>query len=62
MNCNQPARRLCPECMIEDEESGMLCDACAENHPHDNYGDPIPIANSPRVGLCGYTGPADPPY
>jgi len=33
-----------------------------EAHPHEEYGEPIEIVNSPRLGLCGYTGPADPPY
>jgi len=31
-------------------------------HPHKNYGDPLPLMNSPRTGMCGYTGPATPPY
>jgi hypothetical protein len=22
----------------------------------------VPLVNSPRLGLCGYTGPAEPPY
>jgi hypothetical protein len=41
---------------------GTLCDEHARNHPHDNYGEPTPLVNSPRVGLCGYDGPAEPPY
>ncbi|WP_127011414.1 hypothetical protein ACF3DV_03465 [Chlorogloeopsis fritschii PCC 9212] len=28
----------------------------------DNYGEPIPLVNSPRLSLCGYDGPAEPPY
>lgn len=60
--CGQPAAWLCMECVIEDEAAGILCDRHVENHPHDNYGEPIPLVNSPRVGLCGYEGPADPPY
>jgi hypothetical protein len=39
-----------------------LCDEHAEDHPHDNYGEPIPLCNSPRMGQCGYDGPAEPPY
>ena len=30
--------------------------------PHDNYREPIPVVNSPRMGRCGYTGPAEPIY
>lgn len=60
--CGQPAAWLCMECVIEDEAAGLLCDLHAENHPHDNYGEPMRLVNSPRVGMCGYDGPAEPPY
>ena len=60
--CEQPATQLCMECLIEEEKWGTLCDTHAEDHPHDNYGEPIPLVNSPRLGMCGYEGPADPPY
>ena len=60
--CGQPASWLCIECLYNEEESGTLCDLHAENHPHEEYGGPTPLVNSPRVGLCGYDGPADPPY
>jgi hypothetical protein len=63
MYCDQPARWLCHECMYDENESGLLCDEHVQEHPHeDNYGPPIPLVNSPRVGMCGYTGPAEPPY
>lgn len=62
MECEAPATHLCTECVTEHERSGLLCDAHAETHPHDEYGEPIRLVNSPRMGLCGYTGPADPPY
>ena len=60
--CEQPATQLCMECLIEEEKWGSLCDAHAEDHPHDSYGEPIPLVNSPRMGMCGYDGPAEPPY
>jgi hypothetical protein len=60
--CGQPAKWLCLECLYEQEESGCLCDEHADDHPHDEYGEPMPICNSPRSGMCGYTGPAEPPY
>ncbi|MEW5958234.1 MAG: hypothetical protein AB1801_10950 [Chloroflexota bacterium] len=62
MECDQPAAWLCLECVYELDESGALCDKHAEDHPHDEYGEPMPLVNSPRVGMCGYTGPAEPPY
>ncbi len=62
IECGKPATHLCMECMIEEESAGTLCDQHTKNHPHDNYGDPIPLVNSPRLGMCGYDGPAEPPY
>jgi hypothetical protein len=60
--CGQPATRLCLECIYEYDKDGTLCDEHAEGHPHDDYGAPMPIVNSPRLGICGYTGPAEPLY
>ncbi len=63
IECDEPATYVCTGCPYEDETEGMLCDEHAEDHPHaDNYGDPLPFVNSPRVGVCGYDGPAEPPY
>ena len=62
MECEQPASWLCMECLYEHDKPGMLCDEHVENHPHDDYGEPIRLVNSPRVGMCGYDGPAKPPY
>jgi len=60
--CGEPAAWLCMECLIEDDVWGSLCDDHLLTHPHDDYGEPVPLVNSPRVGSCGYIGPADPPY
>jgi hypothetical protein len=60
--CGAPAKWLCIECLYDEDEPGWLCDEHAEDHPHDNYGEPIPLVNSPRLGMCGYDGPAEPPY
>ncbi|MBV9772943.1 MAG: hypothetical protein JO040_03295 [Gemmatimonadetes bacterium] len=60
--CGGPATRLCLECAYEDERPGTLCGEHARGHPHEDYGEPMPLVNSPRVGLCGYEGPAEPPY
>jgi hypothetical protein len=59
--CGAPATYLCIECMYE-EIPCTLCEEHTRTHPHDNYGEPVALVNSPRLGLCGYEGPADPPY
>jgi hypothetical protein len=59
--CGAPGARLCMECMYEDTNP-VLCEAHAATHPHEDYGEPMPLVNSPRVGVCGYEGPAEPPY
>ena len=62
IECGRLASRLCIECLYEEDEWGTLCEQHAEAHPHDEYGDPLPLVNSPRLGMCGYDGPAEPPY
>lgn len=62
IKCEKPAAWLCTECLIEDDVWGTLCDKHAKTHPHGNYGEPIPLVNSPRLGMCGYDGPAEPPF
>jgi hypothetical protein len=51
--CGKPATNICSECVYD--EGGWLCDDCAEKH---ECGEDmlLPVANSPRVGMCGYTG------
>ena len=48
-----PAVQICTECQWA--EGGWLCDVCAENH---ECGEEmmLPVVNSPRTGVCGYTG------
>lgn len=60
--CEKPATHLCMECAYEDDVAGFLCDEHTKNHPHDDYGEPLALVNSPRLGMCGYDGPAEPPY
>jgi hypothetical protein len=62
MECEEEARWLCMECIYEEDWEGALCERHAQAHPHEDYGGPMPIVNSPRVGMCGYEGPAEPPY
>jgi hypothetical protein len=62
IDCGMPATRLCMECLNDGNIWGALCQRHAQTHSHSNYGDPLPVVNSPRLGMCGYTGPAMPPY
>jgi ribosomal protein L37AE/L43A len=53
--CGKPATQVCAQCIWIGE--GWLCDKCAKSH---KCGEDmlLPVANSPRVGMCGYTGDA----
>jgi len=63
MECGQPATYICIQCLYEREDMACeLCDAHAETHKCLDYGGPMLLVNSPRVGVCGYEGPAEPPY
>jgi hypothetical protein len=52
-SCGRPAARICSQCIFEG--GGWLCRACARKH---KCGEEmlLPVVNSPRVGMCGYTG------
>jgi hypothetical protein len=62
IECGQPATLFCIECLTDERALGTLCVQHASTHPHEDYGEPIALVNSPRLGMCGYTGPAEPPY
>lgn len=51
--CGKPATDVCAECSYEG--SGWLCEEHALEH---ECGEDmlLPVVNSPRVGMCGYTG------
>jgi hypothetical protein len=53
--CGKPATEVCAQCIYEG--TGWLCETCAEEH---ECGEDmlLPVVNSPRVGMCAYTGPA----
>lgn len=56
--CGQPAAWLCIDCWDETDQPAFLCDEHAEDHEEGL----MAFVNSPRVGMCGYNGPAKPPY
>lgn len=51
--CGKPATDVCTECLWEG--NGFLCEKCAKSH---ECGEDmlLPVVNSPRMGMCGYTG------
>jgi hypothetical protein len=63
IHCGAPATMFCVECLYEREGESTICDQhLSEHEDHLDYGEPMPLFNSPRTGMCGYDGPAEPPY
>lgn len=60
--CEAEAGWYCVDCLVEEGEWINLCYKHRADHDHDAYGGPVPLVNSPRLGMCGYDGPAEPPY
>jgi hypothetical protein len=52
--CDQPATQICTYCMYE-LENPFYCEAHAEDHDCEEEA-LLPVVNSPRMGMCGYTG------
>lgn len=52
-DCGALATQVCNQCIYNG--TGWLCDSCAQKH---ECGEDmlLPVVNSPRVGMCGYTG------
>ena len=60
MVCRKQADWICSGCLWD----GTNCFLCAQHvnrHMHEDAM-VLPAVNSPRIGMCGYEGPADPPY
>ncbi|MGZ8519503.1 MAG: hypothetical protein ACXWX7_05065, partial [Candidatus Binatia bacterium] len=53
-DCQAPATVVCPFCI--DSGDGLFCDAHADAHEHAGEEVYLPVVNSPRMGVCGYTG------
>lgn len=55
-NCGGNGHYICQGCMWE-EDNPLFCEKCAEGHEDDDAGHyMLPTVNSPRMGMCGYTG------
>ncbi len=50
--CGSPAAVVCPYC----PEDGMFCETHGAAHEHAREEAYLPVVNSPRMGVCGYTG------
>lgn len=55
--CGEPATQICGMCMYETENP-FYCEDHAEDHGCEETEMLLPVVNSPRMGMCGYTGPA----
>lgn len=55
VDCGKPAKLICVECAWESD--GTYCTRCGKKH---ECGEDmlVPVVNSPRMGVCGYTGPS----
>ena len=60
--CDKPATLYCTGCLAEEGEWTPLCEKHAKSHECMEDYEPGTIYNSPRMGMCGYDGPAEPPY
>ena len=60
--CDAAAGWYCADCLVERGEWITVCEKHRAEHDHDEYGGITALINSPRVGMCGYVGPAVPPY
>lgn len=52
--CSQPATIVSPLCI--DSGPSLFCDEHARQHPCAEEQVYLPVVNSPRMGVCGYTG------
>ena len=51
--CGSIAEEICSQCI--DEGLGFLCKGCAKKHEC-GIDILLPVVNSPRLGICGFTG------
>ena len=56
--CGKPATYVCQECAWE-ETYPFYCDTCNKKHERKQDHCSLPVVNSPRMCVCGYTGELD---
>ena len=63
--CGKPATWIMSDGWMIQGIHGIYCDKHIENVAEKGEGEgvyPFRIYNAPRMGMCGYDGPAEPPY
>lgn len=55
--CGKPATHVLPESEYNYLDEAGLCESCAQKQKYPD--ELLPVVNSPRVGVCGYTGDSD---
>ncbi|AWR98634.1 IS1096 element passenger TnpR family protein [Metallosphaera hakonensis] len=56
VECGKEAESLCYDCLAErDISESTYCEECLKKHEHGDENAGM-IPNSPRIGVCGYTG------
>jgi hypothetical protein len=53
--CEASATLVCPFCMVENAKP-FVCSTHARDHACGDDESLLPVVNSPRMGVCGYTG------
>ncbi|MFB6372110.1 MAG: hypothetical protein ABEN55_03120, partial [Bradymonadaceae bacterium] len=51
--CGERATQICSNCFVRGD--GFVCERHREDHDCE-YPTFLPVLNSPRMGICGYTG------
>lgn len=54
--CGDPAEQICQECLMGGGPEALYCGECADDHEACGRPRFLPVVNSPRSGVCGYTG------
>ncbi|NCN65130.1 MAG: plasmid pRiA4b ORF-3 family protein [Candidatus Altiarchaeum hamiconexum] len=56
--CGKDATEVCSMCIVEDPENSFFCEEHGTEH---ECGEDmlLPVTNSPRIGMCAYTGDED---
>jgi hypothetical protein len=62
VECKKSASFFCWDCIADFGAWEPLCETCVKDHECFEDRQPGDIINSPRMGMCGYDGPAKPPY
>ncbi len=55
--CGKPAKKVAPGYSFGIEEHAYCSAKCAKKNDEEfSFSEMLPVVNSPRVGVCGYTG------